>query len=283
MNIRSLTSILLLSVAFPRQLEGQAGSGGSTTDRTLDITGEVVDHSTGRAIPSAYVAFGPADERGRLAWTGTSNTEGQFRTGRLPLRRYDVSIEAVGFTRVSHVLDLSEDGLVHLRVEMAPEALELEPLVVTATRQSRLETAGFFERRQVGLGHTLTRAEIESRGPPSRVSELFHGIPGMRVLPPQPGRGGMVLFRDGCVPRVILDGKPISFPIPIDELLSIGELEAVEVYQGASTPVQFLGYGCGTVVAWTREMNKLNGHAFSWRRLFGAVGLLSLLVLMSPR
>lgn len=282
MKTRSLVPGVLLSLAFAGLAEGQDTPDTREIGRGVVIAGQVLDQITSNALPTARITLRGAGADGVVAWAGITGNSGEFRTGRVAMGLYEFQIQALGFISVSHFVTFAEDGAVDLRIEMVPVAYELEPIVVTAIRQSRLETKGFFERRRTGLGHSLTRAEIEARGA-SRVSELFYSIPGTRVLPSRPGRSGDVRLRGGCVPQMVIDGFPISFPIPVDELLSMGELEALEVYHGSSGPVQSLGYSCGTVMAWTREAGSAEGDPFSWRRMFTAVGLLTFLVLISPR
>ncbi len=283
MRICNLTSLLFLfvSISFV-PLQGQDLSDVRKADRQVVVTGRVGDQTTGRAIENARITFGLAGGDELLTWEGSSGSNGQFVTGRIPQGAYLLRISALSFASVSQPVMFTTDGVVELRVELVPAALQLDPIVVTSTRQSRLEREGFFDRREIGLGHSFTREEIEARGP-SRLSDLFYGIPGTRVLSPRPGRPARVRLRDGCVPRIVLDGVPLGSPIALDELLTVGEVEAVEVYHGSSAPVQYLSLSCGTILVWTRELGSVEGEPFSWRKLLATLGLLGTLVFLTPR
>ena len=93
----------------------------------------------------------------------------------------------------------------------------------------------------------LTREDLMEFSP-SFVSELFRRIPGVRV------EGGAVVgrrsgFGGQCQLRIFLDGLPMDGwdfdSIPPEYL------EAMEVYQGLSVPIQY-GPSCGVVLFWTR-------------------------------
>ncbi|MCJ7629704.1 MAG: hypothetical protein MUO50_15115, partial [Longimicrobiales bacterium] len=86
---------------------------------------------------------------------------------------------AFGFGRVTQRLELKRGREVDVRIELVPEPLELPPLVVVSERRSRLEVLGFYERRRLGQGYSLTREEIETRRP-ALASDLFRMVPGVR-------------------------------------------------------------------------------------------------------
>lgn len=279
---RLLLVCALVALVLPRVGAGQDPAAGQDPDRGVIIVGTIVDQTTGNALENASISVRPANPEAGESWGGTSDSDGEFDSRRLGMGTYDISVQMLGFTEVEHRATFTEDGLVDLRIEMVPAPFRLDPVVVTAVRLSRLETQGFFERRKVGLGHTFTRAEIEKRGP-SRVTDLFQGIPGVRVLPGRPGRAADIRLRGNCMPQLVVDGMPLSLPAPIDELLTVAQLEAVEVYHGATSPVQFAGSACGTVMAWTRDGSGSDGSPFSWRRLFIGAGLATLLAIISTR
>ncbi len=275
-----LSSCGFLLTLSPADGQAQVPSG----ERGVVITGVVTDQISGDALPAAHISIAPADaelaedlaEEGEdVTWEGETNEDGLFRTERIAIGVYQIQITSVGFTSASQVGIFLEDGTVELTAELAPQALELEGIVVTVTRQSRLENAGFYDRRQLGFGHSFTRDEIEARGP-SRVSDLFMGIPGARVI----SRGGIqrpdVRLRGGCVPDVVLDGVPLSGPVRVDELLTVHDLEALEVYHGATSPMQYSRSTCGTILAWTRPPARAEGASWSWGRVLAAAGFVGI-------
>jgi hypothetical protein len=243
------------------------------------VSGTVVDQLSGDDLQSARVTLhrlGPGSPEGAVVWEALSDPDGAFRGERVIMGTYELRVQALGFEPVTLSLTFAEDGVTTVRVEMVPDAVALEPIIVTAVRRSRLEDEGFYERRLMGIGTTLTPEEVDSRAA-SRVSELFYGVPGVRVLSSRLGGPGDIRLRGGCRPQVVLDGTPLRFPIAIDELLgSVNEVEALEVYHGTSGPFQTLADSCGTVLAWTHQGTDGEGTPFSWRKFFTAVGVATL-------
>jgi hypothetical protein len=164
---------------------------------------------------------------------------------------------------------------------MVPNAVELEPLIVTVRRDSRLEREGFYQRQERGGGYFLTRADIDLRRP-SRTSDLLMGIPGARVSSATLGQpGGGITLRDGCIPTIVMNATPITIPISLDELVNVQDIEALEIYHGATSPVQFAQFTtCGTIVVWLRERSAVEfGRPVTWRRLVGVAAVLGFALL----
>ena len=210
-----------------------------------------------------------------MAWSGMTDSTGVFQGMRLPPSVYGVEAEALGYTALFHTVDISGYGVADLAIELSPDALELEPLVVVTRQRSRLELAGFFRRRDRGFGHSLTRDEIEARQA-GFVSDLVRTMPGVTVAPGVMGGGGVVRMRGGCMPEVILDGVRMSQPVVLDNILTIADLEGIEVYTGATSPVEYSHSSCGTVLAWTRDPGRNGGGAWSWKKVGAAAGFLLL-------
>lgn len=244
------------------------------------LRGRVTDLSTGRPLPSVSVEALDLGAGGRLAWEGLSDSTGTFQGPRLPPATYRFRVTALGYGAANHVVALSGYGVADLQIELAPAALELEPLVVVSRRRSRLETAGFYDRRSRGFGHSLTRSEIEQRRA-AFVSDLVRTMPGVSVAPGRTGGGGILRMRGGCIPDVILDGVPLSGPVRLDDILTVNDLEGIEVYSGSTSPIEYSRSTCGTVLAWTRDPGGASGRPWSWKRAGAAAGFLLLGILLS--
>jgi hypothetical protein len=232
-------------------------------------------------MPTAHIVLRAAGSDGPSAWEGLADQDGEFRSTPIGMGVYDLFVQALGYAPITHQLTFTGDGGIEAEIRMSPTAIALEGVVVTAIRPSKLESNGFYERRKMGIGHSLTREDIEARGT-TRASELFQGIPGVRVISPRVGVAGDIRLRGGCRPMYVVDGTPVTIPIAVDELLQVGDIEALEIYHGSSGPVQSLRYNCGTVMAWTREVDRVEGTPFSWRKFFTALGLVSFLALIAP-
>jgi len=238
------------------------------------VRGRVVDLSSSRPLPAASVVLEHLEDP-EGGWSGLTDSVGVFRAPRLPPAEYTIRVEALGFDPLEHRLALAGYGSADLQIELAPAALELEPIVVVSRRRTRLENAGFYERRERGFGHSLTREEIEERQA-MFVTDLVRTMPGVTVTPGTMGRGGVLRMRGGCEPDVVLDGVRLSAPVRLDDILSVNDLEGIEIYSGSTTPMQYSRSSCGTVLAWTRDPGTGDGKPWSWKRVGAAAGFLLL-------
>lgn len=238
------------------------------------VTGSVVDHATGQPLSGAQVTLREADgQRASMQLTGE---RGSFRFGSIHPQGYELRIVYLGFKEVRLVVRPRHGDDVQVEVEMVREVVALEPLVVTATRQSLLRRVGFLDRRETGLGRFLTRSDIEARNP-FEVSDLFRSMPGFRVVPAGRGSGNLVVGRGSCPPAMFLDGARLLEGTSIDEVLRPETLEAIEVYHASQAPAQFQANRCGAVVAWSRDPGRqTGGNPFTWRRLLFSLGFLTL-------
>jgi hypothetical protein len=276
----SLAALLALS----GPVAGQRAEGGARAGAQARVLGRVVDHTTGYGIPFARVAI-VADEaeaaEGRV-WEGLSGSSGHFEATSVPPGRFELHVETLAYSPLVYLFTTEEGTSVDLLVRMVPDALELSPIVITTTRSRRLEAGGFFERRATGLGVTMDRAEIEELSPP-RATDLFRSMPGVQVIPSSRGRSSDVRLRRGCSPQLVLNGAPFTYPISIDDLVNVDELEAVEVYQGATAgALAYSTDACGTIMVWTKQLAGVSGKPFAWRRLFAAAGLVTLFSILFP-
>ncbi len=264
-----------LAAGWPAAGLAQEAAADGDPEERIELAGTVVDRRSGEPLPTASVQLFPFPVEGEPLWSGQSDSRGRFRTESVPLGAYQLDVEMVPFTSLAHPIVFSEAGIVDVRVEMVRVDYELEPVVVSARRQTNLERSGFFERQERGMGHFVTRDEIEA-STALRVSDLFWRIPGARVV--RGGRGGIerasVRLRGGCTPRFVIDGMMLQGPVVIDELLSTMHVEAVEVYHGATAPIRYAGQtNCGVVMVWTRDPVTTEGRPLSWKRVAAAVGL----------
>ena len=196
--------------------------------------------------------------------------------------RYGIVIDRLGYGEARTSLNVPASSLVAVTVELAPEVLELEPIIVTTTRRGA-DRGGFEERRRLGLGHFITRADLAAD--PRQVSSLLRTIPGVQVTPVTGlTGGGRLSMRGGCRPDLVLDGVPLraSASLPIDDYLSAQEIEAIEVYRGVETPIRFGSSPCGAVVVWTRVGEPVPGRGSFWKRfLVAASGLTTIAFLLN--
>lgn len=270
-----------LWLTFPALAAAQTEPLADSPGNGIAILVRVTDRTTLIPVNSARVVLRLVSDGPDAIWEGATRGNGTIVTPTLRLGEYEVTVDMLGFRPVAERVVLDESGDVDLRIELVPEAVALDPIVVAVRRRTRLENQGFYEREASQIGYFLTREEIEARGP-FRISDLFYTIPGARVIPARAGQSAaLVLLRNQCVPLIVLDGSPITIPIRLDELLNVGDIEAIEVYHGPSAPVQYSPFTtCGTIMVWTRETRLLEGDPLSWKRLVAGATILGLIILL---
>jgi len=223
-----------------------------------DVVGRVLDRSTGRPVATADIAVTGTSSRAR------TDELGYFRLDEVLPGDHVVEITHLGFEPVAEMVSVVADRTVDLRVELSADPIALEPLVVTALHDRRLELRGFYDRRMFGerlsQGVFLERADLEKRTL-ADITSLFREIPGVEVRcsGSRNCRVGSTR-RAGCTQMdVYINGSLVIGDsrldnVGIDELVRPAEIAAMEVYSSAaSVPADFTGMTgrCGAIVIWT--------------------------------
>jgi hypothetical protein len=235
------------------------------------VQGVIVDPESGAPIPAAEVRI--RQRPGSVVVTGETDSRGFFRLQTPIPGGFLLSARALGYAElVERPVDVTLGKLSVVEIEMAPAALALAPIIVTAEpRAFHLEMQGFYERRDKGLdtGIFMPPELLEERMP-HKLTDLFFEIPGTRVVETTTGGRGIYFrsgerFQETCWPMVFLDRHLISpggflaaggEPAAIDDLVSAFDVSAVEVYRSpAEIPPAFNGpnAGCGVIVLWTKR------------------------------
>lgn len=270
MVLLSLT--LLLPLASP--LDGQT----ARNDANGLIRGVVLDLTTGEPIVEAAIRLYPPG--GAEPILRTTNLQGRFF---FPLQfpgTYGIELFRIGYGSVRDSITLEEGAEVDVVAELALEAIALEPVVVTSTRRSRLDSNGFFDRRRTLSGRFITRDDIEARRP-MYLADLLRMVPSLRVTPLANGQGSVVTGRGGCFPTYYLDGVRLVESASLDMFIPPSDLEGVEVYGSSSTPPQYQGSRCGTVVMWSRTPGGAPAQGSWWKRLLIAAGFATGVILLT--
>lgn len=233
----------------------------------VHVSGTVTERGTGEPVEGVAVEIRAPGED--VNWTRMTGEEGRFSFPNRPIGSYRIGFERLGYRTVVDSLSLESGSQIQLRVEMTPEAVELEPVVVQTVRRDRLAADGFYRRRRAGLGRFLTRDEIEEENV-FQVTDLFRRMPGVRVAPGRGHSDGDLLMRTGCRPTLYVDGVRAVSSGYLDQMLQPGDVEAVEVYQGSQAPARFSGETCGVVAVWTRDPQPVEGERSFWKRLLAA-------------
>lgn len=238
------------------------------TTQTL-VSGRLLDAGSGAAIAEGTVVLSSA--RGGWRATARADTSGYFEFAGVAAGTYRLHASRLGYREVAGELRLAPDSVVSVEVRMAARSVVLQPVTVVTRSQRRMSPVlrAFYDRMQRGPGRFITREEIESRHA-SRVSEVLRTLPNIRASTSRMGMGGSTLSHGSSAGRCSLvffvDGMRMNQPPPpggrggmdfvIDDYVSPGDVEGIEVYRGESeTPAEFVtaAVSCGTVVIWTKR------------------------------
>ncbi len=70
----------------------------------------------------------------------------------------------------------------------------------------------------------------------------------------------------------MIDDILMAPPVTIDDVVSVNDVEALEIYHGTSAPIDYNGLTtCGVVMIWTRDP-VAEGQPFSWGKVLFVVG-----------
>jgi hypothetical protein len=224
------------------------------------LRGQVIG-TNGRPLPGARV----------MLWgTGieaTTDAEGNFSLGGLPGGTHTLEARAVGFSPTQVPVDIVQGRPGETAVELTNLGITLDTVRVTAQRLYTSGREADFERRlRTGLGHVIDENEIEKRRP-MVLTDLLRTVPGVQILPGKRAnediymRGGQAILGGGlCRPDIRVDGVQIANDelFPVNSIVSVDEIRAVEVYAHASmlpTEYQSLS-GCGVIAIWTGRRTK---------------------------
>lgn len=246
-------------------------------DRGASIRGRVWDSAADQAVPGARVDL---DDGGRTALTDAT---GSFILGSVTPGQHVLRVEHLGYATLIEPVTARVGQITSLSVRLAPEAVEVEPLVVSVFRDIRLDRVGFYDRKErgelLGIGRFLGQEEIERSSSP-RVSQLLDNVQLIDMIrvcsvtcltvPRVVGAPPRMVSRGGgsapCPADVYIDGtrvrlwrwmgdNSLDLIAGIDEFLTPTGIAGIEVYRRASElPAEFGGAtdGCGAVVIWTR-------------------------------
>jgi hypothetical protein len=245
------------------------------------VTGRVVDGLTGTPLPAVQVRFrapppdpdlppdeeaGPPEEplRPRDAVT---DGDGRFQLPEVATGLYLLRVESLGYQVVEQRIRVMGASPFDIQVQLAPEALALEGVVVTSMRSPRLAAGGFYDRLAMGHGTFVTREQIDARTP-LRTSDIFRAMAGVQVRSSPRSGVGLITLRGGCRPDIVIDGLNLGSDLSVDEVLIPSDLEAVELYRVAGAPPQYSRNTCGVILLWSADPSMRRGdRPFSWRRL----------------
>jgi hypothetical protein len=215
------------------------------------ITGVVKDDA-GSPIANVEVSVPSASASVR------TDSVGKFLLVSLAPGATDVSFRRLAFSPVVLSILVPHDDTTEVDVTLTIVAQKLKGVVVQADAEHIRQLDAFEARRKQGIGHFITRGQIEKRNP-GLLSDMMRMIPGAVIVPGPNGRAILRFARASsarnCPPQFFIDGIQV-FAFNVDDM-PVTDVEGVEIYAGASgLPVEFnkinSTVNCGTVVIWTR-------------------------------
>ena len=240
-TMRASVSAVLLSLLVATSSAAQSRPGG--------VAGVVKD-SAGRPIENVEVT---AVVSGK---TARSDSLGHFILSDVPAGNVDVSFRRLAFAPVILLITIPPADTTEVQVVLGVVAQELKGVVVQAHPDQLRQLVAFETRRKRGIGHFITRTQIEDRHP-IVLSDMVRSIPGA-ILISDNGRTTVRfsrVARNGCPPQFFVDGVQVT-GFSIDDMPP-GDVEGVELYPGAAgLPPEYNRVQgtsiCGTVIIWTR-------------------------------
>lgn len=229
------------------------------------IFGTVRDVNSSRPIIGAVVRL---REDGR---TTTTNDRGLFIMRDVDPGLDVMEVEVLGYDLTQEPIQVFGGRSQQLEVLVSREPIEIAPIMVTVRPRSWFsDRVGLEDRIALGFGHFVLREEIELRQP-RNLGDVMYGVPGVTVRRSGGGasasytvqlRGAANMLNEICAPMVWLDGVKWGADFEAFSSIQAFDIEAVEVYRGASEiPGEFSGGDarCGAIVVWTRRGSGMGG------------------------
>ena len=197
-------------------------------------------------------------QTGKLA---RSDSLGLFLLNGLPAGKIELRFRRLSYSPVTATIDVEAEDTTAVIVTLRVVAQQLNAVIVLDTPGRLRDYSGFEGRRKQGIGHFITRAEIEARRP-LQLSDMMRTIPGAALAPTSVGTASTLRFgrslnslKPNCAPLYWIDGIR-AIGLNIDDVPP-GDVEGIELYAGAAgLPPRFHqgreDVSCGTVVIWTR-------------------------------
>ena len=227
---------------------------------------------SGRVVTPSRVAIA-AVELTELS-TGSSTTSDSLGKFRIILEpgAHVLRVRRIGYQSELFRVNLDRGQRQDVEIVLRPGAYELPTLEVTARQAKPIEYAwttrfdDFFHRRHVGLGHFLTRQDIEKANA-FRTPNLLSTIGGIHLQFLNLGPTGTAVSFARCSGltgsvAVWINGFKQRLPTAPSREQAVGEfqqqyppsqIEMMEVYRGpAEMPAEFNDGDCGAIVLWTR-------------------------------
>jgi hypothetical protein len=218
---------------------------------TAQLIGQVVSAIDGQTIGGAVVALL------RSGMGAISDSSGNFNIPLTIAGTDTLEVRFVGYEPGTVELYLEPNRVTRVVLLLSPTTVRVADLNVEIERsETPALYAGFYRRKNKGIGHFITPEEI-ARRQPRYTTDMLRSVPGLAVGATRGGRATVTVTREliPCEPVVFIDGLYLP-SMPVDDILA-NDLGAIEVYLGPSqVPVQYATLAptaCGAILVWTRR------------------------------
>lgn len=234
--------------------------------RAQIIRGRLLEDGSDKPIPAAQISL--FQQEGGLARTVITDSNGRFFVLVPKPGDYFLRGESLGYrAAMSPPLKLIAGDTLDIEFRLAVDAVLLAPLTVTATarawedRYAPAALGPYYERQrrygEAGLGRFISREQWQAFDA-MPITAYLSSLPGIRLL--RQGNSTTITMNGlhaDCQPQFYLNGgRFILGDEPLDQMIKLADLQAIEVYRGASElPGEFAGSDsqCGVIVFWTRR------------------------------
>lgn len=235
----------------------------------LTPTAGIDPRAAGHLVGQVSEDIGPALATVDVSIVGQEDkrtlTNGQ---GNFTLRDVAPGVVALRFSRLGYIprtatVVVQPEATLEVNVTLSVEPIQLEAVEVSVRSRS-LEQNGFYDRAEAGWGTHFRPSDLAELQPVVISDALRSRIPGVRVEQDIIGGRSRLISRRSfsvsggeCPLQVFIDGLGVD--VWDIDLFPAEMIEAIEVYQGVETPVQYGGgvgdAACGAVLLWTRRAN----------------------------
>ena len=223
------------------------------------LNGRLIDATDSAAVSGAEVVVsGMRSVR--------SNGQGAFRVADLKPGRHGFSVRMLGYRVHNDSIDVVDGGAQTLDVYLTRVPQLLSQMVVKG--RSLRVLAGFedvYRRANISNGVLVTREQIDSLNPTDVVA-LVNATGPFRASPNRDSNDRLRSSRcQTMVPGSSPAGRPVTLflnGVPLGNALAINEIldhmapsaiQAVEMYNGASSIPATFQPACGVIAIWTRR------------------------------
>jgi hypothetical protein len=198
-----------------------------------------------------------------------SQADGGFQLFGVPVGSQVLEVHFVGYQPFELFLELEPDQMVRVNLALELNPVKLDQVEANALRAMPAAIQGFYQRRSRAAGHFFTREQIGAMHPRA-FTDILRRVPGANVRNVTGPQGGSQVVNMGrstgasgsrsCDAVYFVNGMPfpVASDIGINAYIRPQDIEALEVYSGASRIPSEFNTGmkssrCGVVVIWTRS------------------------------